>query len=75
MRQNDLVQRLASTTQTTPGAAADQLEQIVHDIIQALKEGRSAALPGLGRFTPADSRPGFRFEADSRGPARARGKK
>jgi nucleoid DNA-binding protein len=75
MKQNDLVQRLASTTQTTPGAAADQLEQIVHDIIQALKEGRSAALPGLGTFTPADSKPGFRFEADSKRSVRPRGRK
>lgn len=63
MRKNDLVERLASRTNTTPGAAADQLDQIVHRIIQSLKDGKPAALPGLGTFTPANSKSGFRFQA------------
>ncbi len=62
MKKNDLAERLASRTRTSPGAAADQLDQIVHRILQSLRVGKPAALPGLGTFTPANRKPGFRFE-------------
>ncbi len=75
MKQNVLVERLAATSRTSPGAAADQLERIVHEIMQSLKEGRPAALPGLGTFTPVDSKSGFRFEAEPRKPVRLQGRK
>jgi nucleoid DNA-binding protein len=75
MKKNDLVERLASRTHTTPGAAADQLDQIVHRILQSLKDGRPAALPGLGTFTPANSKPGFRFQAQPKKAPRIRAKR
>jgi len=74
MKKNEIAERLASKTRTTPGAAADQLDQIVHRIIRSLKEGKPAALPGLGTFKPADGRPGFRFEPLARKPSRGRAK-
>jgi nucleoid DNA-binding protein len=74
MKKKEIAERLASKTRTSPGAAADQLDQIVHQIIRSLKQGKPAALPGLGTFTPADGRPGFRFDPLPRKPARSRAK-
>jgi len=74
MKKNDLAERLASRTHTTPGVAADQLDQIVHRIIQSLKEGKPASLPGLGVFTALNRKPGFRFEAEPKKAPRGRAK-
>jgi len=74
MKKNDLAERLASRTRTTPGVAADQLDQIVHRIVQSLKEGKPASLPGLGVFKPLNRKPGFRFEAQPRKTPRGRAK-
>ncbi|MDP2998701.1 MAG: HU family DNA-binding protein [Bryobacterales bacterium] len=74
MKKNDLAERLASRTRTTPGVAADQLDRIVHHIIQSLKEGKPASLPGLGVFTPLNRKPGFRFEAQPGKTSRGRAK-
>jgi nucleoid DNA-binding protein len=75
MKQNDLAERLASRTRTTPGAAADQLDQIVHRIIQSLKDGKPAALPGLGTFTPVNFKPGFRFQPQVKKAPRVKAKR
>ena len=74
MKKNDLAERLASKTRTTPGVAADQLDQIVHRIIQSLREGKSTSLPGLGTFSPAEHKPGFQFEPRIKKIPRARAK-
>ena len=74
MKKNDLAERLASRIHTTPGVAADQLDQIVLHIVQSLKEGKPACLPGLGVFTPLNRKPGFRFEAQPRKTPRGRAK-
>ncbi len=74
MKKNDLAERLASRTRITTGAAADQLDQIVHHIIQSLKEGRAAVLPGLGVFAPANRKPGFRFQSQFRRAPKGRAK-
>jgi nucleoid DNA-binding protein len=74
MKKNDLAERLASRTRTTPGVAADQLDQIVHRIIQSLKKGKPASLPGLGVFTALNRKPGFRFEAEPKKTPRGRAK-
>ncbi|MBI4877158.1 MAG: HU family DNA-binding protein [Acidobacteria bacterium] len=66
MKKNDLAERLASLTQTTPAVAADQLDRIVHRILQSLKNGKPAELPGLGVFRPTRERPGFRFVPQTR---------
>jgi nucleoid DNA-binding protein len=72
MKKNELAERLASRTRTTPSVAADQLDQIVHRIIQSLKEGKPASLPGLGVFTALNRKPGFRFEAEPKKTPRGR---
>ena len=74
MKKNDLAARLASKTHTTPGVAADQLDQIVHRILRSLRDGKPASLPGLGTFTPAEHKPGFQFEPQTKKTPRGRAK-
>jgi nucleoid DNA-binding protein len=35
----------------TEAEAADRLDRVVHDILSKLRSGKSASLPGLGRFS------------------------
>ena len=44
-----------------PVKSPEQLKSIVVGIISELRRGRSAELPGLGRFIPGE-RPAFEFE-------------
>lgn len=52
MRKTDLAIRLARDGRVTAAQAADQLDRAVHDILKAVRSGKSANLPGLGRFLP-----------------------
>lgn len=61
MKKKQLAQQLAKESRITPGAAADQVDRIVGDIVQRLRKGQSAALPGLGTFRPGAGEQ-FRFE-------------
>jgi len=65
MRKKQLAQQLAKESRITAGAAADQVDRVVNDILQRMRKGESAALPGLGTFHPGagDS---FQFEPGSR---------
>ena len=69
MKKNELAARLAQEAGLSKAAAADRLDQVIHDILASLRRGKPAALPGLGRFLPGQ---GFQFH--SRDTAR-RGKK
>ena len=53
MTKPELARRLAEAGDTTPGAAADRLDEIVFGILKKLREGKTAALPGLARIQPA----------------------
>ena len=50
-----LIRRLAELSQSTPGKAADNLDKVVHRIVQQLRDGQPADVPGLGKFEPGPS--------------------
>lgn len=65
MNKSDLASRLARQSGIPKAAAADQLDQLVHEILQKLRKGRPASWPGLGTFLPGP-KPAFRAEPGSR---------
>jgi nucleoid DNA-binding protein len=50
MRKRDIAKRLAEETGVTNGEAADQVDRLVNDVLQKLRDGQPAQLPGLGLF-------------------------
>ncbi|MBL8290906.1 MAG: HU family DNA-binding protein [Bryobacterales bacterium] len=52
MRKTDLAIRLARDGRVTAAQAADQLDRAVDEILKAVRSGKPASLPGLGRFLP-----------------------
>ena len=67
MKNTDIAEQIARETGISPGAAADQLDEVVTSILKSLKKGRSANLPGLGKFR-RDINGGLRFtQTPSRG--------
>ena len=64
MKNKDLAQRLARKTGIPNAAAADQVDRVVTEIIENIRNGESARLPGLGTFV-AGEKPRFRFERKS----------
>ena len=50
MKNTDIAQQIARETGISQGEAADQLDEVITAILKNLKKGRSADLPGLGRF-------------------------
>ncbi len=61
MKKRDLAARLARESGISKAAAADQLDRLVHDILQKLRKGQPASWPGLGTFLPG-RKPTFRPE-------------
>ena len=61
MKNRELAQRLARKTGMPNAAAADQVDRVVTEIIENIRNGESFRLPGLGTFV-AGEKPGFRFE-------------
>jgi len=61
MKKNEIAARLARQARVSPGAAADQLDRVVTEILKTLRKGENAKLPGLGTFLPG-SKPTFRFD-------------
>ena len=64
MKKPDLAGRLARKQRITKAMAADQLDGVVHGILRRLREGKTAALPGLGTLKPG-RKPRFRPVAKS----------
>ena len=62
MKKEQLARRLAIESNITPAAAADQLDRIIHDILQRVRSGQSVSLPGLGTFHPGQ-KSSFQFDA------------
>lgn len=52
MKKEQLARRLARQSRMSAAAAADQVDRILHDILQRVRKGQSASLPGLGTFRP-----------------------
>ncbi len=50
MRKKELARELARKTGVTQAEAADQVDRLVNDILQKLRSGQPASLPGLGQF-------------------------
>jgi hypothetical protein len=63
MKKPDLAKRMARAAGVSPAQAADRLDAVVRQILQNLRHGRPAALPGLGLFTRgADGKLAFERE-------------
>jgi nucleoid DNA-binding protein len=56
MKKTELARRLADQEAITTAAAADQLDELIFEILRRFKQGRAATFPGVGRIKPA-SRP------------------
>jgi nucleoid DNA-binding protein len=48
MRKREITTRLARRTRLPRAAAADKLDQVVHDLLTRLRRGQSVPLPGIG---------------------------
>jgi len=67
MKHSDIAQQMARETGISAAEAADQLDEVVTSILKALKKGRAADLPGLGRFR-RDVKGSLRFTQTPRNP-------
>jgi nucleoid DNA-binding protein len=65
MKKRELAQHVAETKGVAPGTAADQMDQVVNELVRALKSGQAARLPGLGTIKPG-KRWVFRRESGER---------
>jgi nucleoid DNA-binding protein len=50
MKKPDIAKYLARQSGLTEAEAADRLDRVVNEILRNLRSGKSASLPGLGRF-------------------------
>lgn len=64
MKKADIARRMARESGVTKAEAADLLDGVVHRILVNLRQGRRAALPGLGAFVPGDA--GAQFEREEK---------
>ncbi len=51
MKKPDIAKRLARRSGVTTAEAADRLDRMVSQILDNVRKGKDASLPGLGRFT------------------------
>jgi nucleoid DNA-binding protein len=51
MKKPDIAKHMARESGVTEAEAADRLDRVVHQILTNLRRGRSAPLPGMGKFT------------------------
>ena len=51
MKKPDIAKRMARAEGVSEAEAADRLDQVVRQILESLRRGRPAMLPGLGLFT------------------------
>ena len=55
MRQKELEERLAEESGLTRAAARDEVAETVRRVLGALRKGKTAELPGVGRLTAKSS--------------------
>jgi nucleoid DNA-binding protein len=51
MKKPEIARHMARQAGVTEAEAADRLDRVVHDILSKLRSGKTASLPGLGRFS------------------------
>ena len=52
MKKADIAKRMARSAGVSHAEAADRLDRVVREILENLRRGRPASLPGLGEFKP-----------------------
>ena len=68
MKRPDIAKGMARRAGVSQAEGADRLDRVVHHILSNLRAGKSAALPGLGRFKQgADGQIVFEKEGNRRG--------
>ena len=72
MKKEQLTRRLAKESHISRGAAADEVDRILNNLLQRVRKGQPASLPGLGTFRSGGDRD-FQFEREVQ-PARNAGK-
>jgi nucleoid DNA-binding protein len=50
MKRQELATRLARQKRLSKAAAQDRVDEVVHQILKKLRNGRSVKLPGLGKL-------------------------
>ena len=63
MTKEELARRLAERKNVSAASAADQLDRVVTRILEDLRNGKAAKLPGLGRLTRKQDS-GIQFERE-----------
>jgi nucleoid DNA-binding protein len=58
MKRKELARKLARTERLAVGAAQDQVDQVVHEILRKLRAGKPVNLPGLGKLVARPLRSG-----------------
>ena len=53
MKTPELLDRIAASTGCPPAVAADQLDQLVTNLVAKLRRGKRVIIPGLGTLRPA----------------------
>jgi len=61
MKKSELIKQVAALRGVEPGAVADQVDQVVNEILRTLRRGQPAHLPGLGTIRPEKGNPGRRW--------------
>ena len=74
VNRDELTRLLARDSDLPPAEAADQLDRAVHAILKKLRQGRTARLPGIGKFTPG-APPSFQFSTGTKRKGGRRGRK
>ncbi len=68
MKKQEIARELARESGLSTAEAADRLDHIVHQILEQLKHGKEAPLPGFGKFTlGADGKVTFKREGGPSG--------
>jgi nucleoid DNA-binding protein len=52
MKKTELTRHIAQKTKLSRAAAADQIDRVVHEMLERLRKGEPASLPGIGSFLP-----------------------
>jgi len=74
MKKEHIARRIAKESHISTAAAADQLDQIVSDLLKRIRKGEAASIPGLGTFRAGWSRD-FQFEGARPGRLQPQSKK